>query len=105
VQVQRGQHDAHQFWLALLGAVRRATGATSGEDPPAAAPGFNAPAMAGRVFAELTDAHGGVTLVIDDLSELHSPEAPAQLTLLLASLPPDVHATLTTRHRHRLDGD
>jgi ATP/maltotriose-dependent transcriptional regulator MalT len=24
LQAQRGQHDAQQFWLALLGAVRRA---------------------------------------------------------------------------------
>ncbi len=98
VQVQRGQHDAQQFWLALLGAVRHATGANSGAKPPAATPGFNAPAMAGRVLSELADAHGGVTLVIDDLHELHSPEAPAQLTRLLASLPPQVHAILTTRH-------
>jgi LuxR family maltose regulon positive regulatory protein len=98
VQVQRGQHDAQQFWLALLGAVRQATGANSGAEPPAAAPDFNAPAMADRVLSELADAHGGVTLVIDDLHELHSPEAPAQLTRLLTSLPPDVHAILITRH-------
>jgi LuxR family transcriptional regulator, maltose regulon positive regulatory protein len=30
VQVQRGQHDAQQFWLALLSAVRDASGASSG---------------------------------------------------------------------------
>ena len=38
VQVQRGQHDAQQFWLALLGAVRHATGANSGAELPAATP-------------------------------------------------------------------
>jgi LuxR family transcriptional regulator, maltose regulon positive regulatory protein len=102
VQVPRGQQDAQQFWLALLGAVRQATGATSGAEPPPATPGFNAPAMAGRVLSELADAHGGVTLVIDDLHELHSPEALAQLTRLLTSLPPDAHAILTTRHDVRL---
>jgi LuxR family transcriptional regulator, maltose regulon positive regulatory protein len=102
VQVQRGQHDAQQFWLALLGAIRHATGANSGAEPPPATPGFNAPAMAGRVLLELADAHGGITLVIDDLHELTSPEAPAQLTRLLTSLPPDVHAVLTTRHDMRL---
>ncbi len=98
LQVQRDQHDAQQFWLALLGAVRHATGANSGAELPAATPDFNAPAMAGRVLSELADARGGVTLVIDDLHELHSPEAPAQLTRLLTSLPPNVHAILTTRH-------
>ena len=102
VQVQRDQHDAQQFWLALLGAVRHATGAHSGAELPAATPDFNAPAMADRVLSELADAHGGVTLVIDDLHELHSPEAPTQLTRLLTSLPPNVHAVLTTRHDVRL---
>src|SRR6266571_8877870 len=70
MQVHRGQHDAQQFWLALLGAVRHATGANGGAELPAATPGFNAPAMAGRVLSELAGAHGGVTLVIDDLHEL-----------------------------------
>ena len=50
VQVQRGQHDAQQFWLALLGAIRHATGANSGAEPPAATPDFNAPAMVDRVL-------------------------------------------------------
>jgi LuxR family maltose regulon positive regulatory protein len=98
VQVQRDQQDAQQFWLAVLGAVRHSTGADGGAEPPAATPDFNAPAMAGRVLSELADAPGGVTLVIDDLHELQSPEALAQLTRLLTSLPPNVHAILTTRH-------
>jgi LuxR family transcriptional regulator, maltose regulon positive regulatory protein len=102
VQVQRDQHDAQQFWLALLGATRQATDANSGAEPPAATPEFNAPAMVGRVLSELADAHGDVTLVVDDLHELHSPEALAQLTRLLGSLPPNVHAILTTRHDVRL---
>src|SRR5260370_12012118 len=54
--------------------------------------------MPDRVLSELDDANGGVTLVIDDLHELSSPEAPAQLTRLLTNLPPQVHAILTTRH-------
>jgi LuxR family maltose regulon positive regulatory protein len=58
--------------------------------------------MVDQVLLELADAHGGVTLVIDDLHELHSPEAPAQLTRLLTRLPPNVHAILTTRHDMRL---
>jgi LuxR family maltose regulon positive regulatory protein len=102
VQVQRGQQDAQQFWLALLGAVRHAIGANSGAELPAATPDFNAPAMVDRVLSELNDAHGGVMLVIDDLHELHSPETPAHLTRLLTNLPPQVHAILTTRHDVRL---
>jgi LuxR family transcriptional regulator, maltose regulon positive regulatory protein len=102
VQVQRDQHDAQQFWLALLGAIRHATGANSGAELPPGTPDFNAPAMADRVLSELAGAHGGVTLVIDDLHELNSPEALAQLTRLLTSLPPQVHAILATRHDMRL---
>jgi LuxR family maltose regulon positive regulatory protein len=102
LQVQRDQQDAQQFWLALLDAVRHGTGANSGAEPPAGTPGFNAPAMAGRLRSELADARGGVTLVIDDLHELTSPEALAQLARLLTDLPLDVHAILTTRHDLRL---
>ena len=102
LQVQRDQQDAQQFWLALLGAVRQATGTDSGAEPPAATPDFNGQAMAGRVLSELAEARGGVTLVVDDLHELNSPEALAQLTRLLTSLPPQVHAILTTRHDVRL---
>jgi len=101
VQVQRDQRDAQQFWLTLLGAVRHATGSNSGAELPAATPGFDAPAMVDRVLSELADAHD-ITLVIEDLHELRSPEAPAQLTRLLTNLPPQVHAILTTRHDVRL---
>ena len=102
MQVQRDQHDAQQFWLALLSAVRQACAPTSRAEPPAATPDFNAPAMADRVLSELADARSSVTLVIDDLHELTSPEALSQLTRLLTNLPPHVHAMLTTRHDLRL---
>jgi LuxR family transcriptional regulator, maltose regulon positive regulatory protein len=101
LQVQRDQQDAQQFWLALLGAVHQAT-TDSGVEPPTATPDFHGQAMAGRVLSELADARDGVTLVVDDLHELNSPEALAQLTRLLTSLPPQVHAILTTRHDVRL---
>jgi len=102
LQVQRDQQDAQQFWLALLEVVRHVTGANSGAELPAATPDFNAPAMADRVLSELADAGSSVTLVIDDLHELASPGALAQLTRLLTNLPPQVHAILTTRHDVRL---
>ena len=98
MQVQPGQHDAQLFWLALLDAVRQAAWHGRDAEPPAATPGSNAAAIAGRVLSELADARGGITLVIDDLHELSSPEAAAQLTRLLANLPPQVHAVLATRH-------
>ncbi|MGO8888278.1 MAG: LuxR C-terminal-related transcriptional regulator [Streptosporangiaceae bacterium] len=102
MQVQRDQQDAQQFWLALLDAVRHASATTGRAEPPAATPDFNAPAMVDRVLSELADARSGITLVIDDLHELTSPEALSQLTRLLTNLPPHVHAILTTRHDLRL---
>jgi LuxR family maltose regulon positive regulatory protein len=112
VPVQRDQHDAQQFWLALLDAVYRATGAAGDAEPAAATPEFNAPAMADRVLSELGDARGNLTLVIEDLHELASPAALAQLTRLLTNLPPNVHAIVSTcrdlqlrLHRLRLAGE
>ncbi len=102
VRVRRDQHDAQDFWLALLDAVRHASGTASGAKPPAATPDFNAPAMVDRVLSELAGARSDITLVIDDLHELNSPETLAQLTRLLTKLPPGAHAVLTTRHDLRL---
>ena len=98
LQVQRDQQDAQQFWLALLYAVRQSPGPASETEAPTATPDFNGSAMVDRVLSELTDARGDITFVIDDLHELTSPEAVGQLTRLLTSLPPQVHAILTTRH-------
>jgi LuxR family maltose regulon positive regulatory protein len=101
VQVQRDQRDAQQFWLALLGAVRQASGTTR-DQPPAGTPDFDGRAMVDRVLSELADVRGDITLVIDDLHELNSPDALSQLTRLLVNLPPNVHAILATRRDLRL---
>jgi len=102
IQVQRNQQDAQQFWLALLNAVRHVSGPASRAEALAATPSFDGRAMVDRVLAELADHHGRVILVIDDLHELSSPEALAQLTRLLTNLPPHVHAMLATRRDLRL---
>ncbi len=83
MSVRPGQHDAQLFWLALLGAVRAATG---GAEPPPAAPGFNGQAMVDKVRSELAASGGPFVLIIDDLHELSSAEAAEQLTAL-TSLP------------------
>jgi LuxR family maltose regulon positive regulatory protein len=109
MSVRPGQPDAQLFWLALLAAVRAATG---GAPPPPAAPGFNGPAMVDKVLAELAAAGGGLILIIDDLHELDSAEAAGQLTSLLTRLPGGVHAVVATRgdpplrlHQLRLAGE
>jgi LuxR family maltose regulon positive regulatory protein len=102
LQVPRDEQDAQQFWLALLDAVRHASATTGRTEQLAATPDFNAPAMVDRVLSELADARDGITVVIDDLHELNSPEALGQLARLLTSLPPHAHAILATRHDVRL---
>jgi LuxR family maltose regulon positive regulatory protein len=109
LSVKPGEHDTQLFWLALLGAVRAATG---GAESPPAMPGFSAQAMADKILAELAASGGPVILIIDDLHELSSAEAAEQLTALLTSLPPDVHAVVATRrdlplrlHQLRLAGE
>jgi LuxR family maltose regulon positive regulatory protein len=112
MQVPRDQHDPQQFWLALLGAVRQASAISGHAEPQAATPDFNEQAMVDRVLSELAGQRGGLILVIDDLHELTSPDAFAQLTRLLTNLPGDVHAVLATRrdlplrlHQLRLAGE
>jgi LuxR family transcriptional regulator, maltose regulon positive regulatory protein len=102
MQVQRDQLDAQQFWLALLSVVRGASGTSGGAEPPAAMPEFNGRKMVDRVLSEFEEHRGRVVLVIDDLHELHSPKALAQLTRLLTNLPPNAHAVLATRRDLRL---
>ena len=112
VQVQRDQQDSQQFWLAVLGAIRKANGTPGEGEQLAATPGFSPGAIADRVLPELAEHRDRTFLVIDDLHELTSPDALAQLTRLLEKLPPHVHAILATRrslplrlHKLRLAGD
>jgi LuxR family maltose regulon positive regulatory protein len=112
VQVQRGQQDSQQFWLAVLGAIRQAHGTPAEGEPLAATPGFNEGAILGRVRSELARDGDHTFLIIDDLHELTSPEALTQLTRLLETLPQHVHAILATRrnlplrlHKLRLAGE
>jgi LuxR family maltose regulon positive regulatory protein len=107
LQVPRNQQDAQQFWLAVLAAVRTASGTDGDAEPPAATPTFDPQAMVDRVRSQLDQPREATFLAIDDLHELTSPEALTQLTQLLANLPPNAHAILATRrdlplHLHQL---
>jgi len=112
VQVRRDQRDCQQFWLAVLSAIRGASGTPGEDEQLAATPDFNAAAIAGRVLSELAEHRDRTFLIIDDLHELTSQEAVMQLTGLLEKLPEHVHAILATRrdlplrlHKLRLAGE
>ena len=107
VQVQRDQQDAQQFWIAVVGAIRRASGTDGSAGPPAATPAFDGRVMVDRVLSELAEHRDHTFLVVDDLHELTSPDALAQMARLLVNLPPNVHAIAATRrdlplHLHQL---
>jgi LuxR family transcriptional regulator, maltose regulon positive regulatory protein len=111
VQVRRDQQDSQQFWLAVLGAIRAASGTPGEGKQLAATPDFNEAAIGERVLTELAEHRDRTFLVIDDLHELTSPEALTQLTRLLEKFPQHVHAILATRrdlplrlHKLRLAG-
>jgi LuxR family transcriptional regulator, maltose regulon positive regulatory protein len=97
VHVGRDQQDSQQFWLAVLRAIRQASGAP-GEEELAATPDFNEATIVERVLSALAVHPDRTFLIIDDLHELTSPAAIAQLTQLLERLPAHVRAILATRH-------
>ena len=112
VSVWPDQQDAQQFWLALLNAIRHASGTANDTEPPTAAPDLSVRALIDTVRCELADPSGRVTVIIDDLHELNAPEALAPLMQLLTDLPPNAQAILATRrdlplrlHRLRLAGE
>jgi LuxR family transcriptional regulator, maltose regulon positive regulatory protein len=102
VSVDRDQSDPQQFWLSVLRAIselpRRAVEARS----ESATPAFDGQAMIDRILLELADQREPVVVVIDDLQELHSHEALAQLEQLLAHLPSSASAVLSGRRDPRV---
>ncbi|KFF98327.1 hypothetical protein IQ62_25245 [Streptomyces scabiei] len=102
VSVERGERDAKRFWLAVIEALRAAVGADAFVEKLAPSPDFDGESVVARLVSELGSLDEPVLLVIDDLHELRSPEALAQLEVLLARLPALLRVVLATRHDPRL---
>ena len=84
VSVDRDQQSAERFW----GAIRNSL-------DPASAPVDDE--VVDKVLAELAAQADSVVLIIDDLHELRSADALAQLERVLAVLPSTVHVVLSAR--------
>src|SRR5947199_7735125 len=82
VAVPRNQHDAQQFWLATLEALQKPSGSTRSEKQPSLAP-LGAGELMAQVATELSEQVEPSVLIIDDLHELKSADALAQLEHLL----------------------
>ena len=97
VSVERDQRDAQRFWSAVLAAIRGSARSIDPEAQPAAAAALDADSCSTRVLSELAEQLEPVVLIIDDLHELKSADALAQLERLLAALPSSARLVLSSR--------
>jgi LuxR family maltose regulon positive regulatory protein len=97
VSVDRDEHDAQRFWSAVLGAIRRPARATDGEPQAPANAAGDGDQMLDRVVSEIADLVEPVVLIIDDLHELRSADALAQLERLLVTAPAPTRVVLSSR--------
>ncbi|HEV3389024.1 MAG TPA: LuxR C-terminal-related transcriptional regulator [Solirubrobacteraceae bacterium] len=97
VSVERDQQDAQRFWAGVLDAVRGSARSVDPEALPAAAAGLDADQLLERVLSELSEQLEPGVLIIDDLHELKSAEALAQLERLVSALPSSARLVLSSR--------
>src|SRR5690348_13314569 len=102
VPVGRGEQDPQRFWLSVLGALRGTSAGSGLVRELTAAPGLDGWAVVERLLKDLAPLAGRLWLVIDDVHELGSAEALAQLELLVLRAPPELRFVLATRHDLRL---
>jgi LuxR family maltose regulon positive regulatory protein len=111
VSVERDQHSAERFWSGVLDAIGNPAAPIDPETEPATA-AFDGDQVVDRVLSEFARQVEPVVLIVDDLHELRSVEALAQLEQLLAVLPSSARVVLSSRrdppirlHRLRLAGE
>ena len=102
VSVERNEQDAQRFWLSLIDELRATVGAEAFVERLAPTPDFEGTAVVERLLSELQSLEEPAVLVIDDLEELASPDALAQLEVLLARRPSLLRVVLATRHDPQL---
>jgi LuxR family transcriptional regulator, maltose regulon positive regulatory protein len=102
VSVGPGETDPQQFWLSVLGALRRTSAGSGLVQPVTAAPDLDGWAIVERLLKDLAPLDDRIWLVIDDVHELGSDEARRQLELLVMRGPPELRMVLAARHDVRL---
>ena len=80
VSVERGERDAQRFWLSLIDALGVAAEVVQRIDP---APGFRGDVAVDQLLSDLSFFDDSTVLVIDDLHELDSSDAPRWLKVFL----------------------
>ena len=102
VSVGGDERDPQRFWLSVLGALRQTTAGSALVRELTAAPDLDGWAIAERLLKDLVPLQDRIWLVIDDVHELGSGEAPRQLELLVMRSPQQLRFVLATRHDLRL---
>jgi len=112
VTLPGGGQDAQQFWISILDALRDTIPGSKLVRPLTGAPDLDGWAILERLLEDLGPLEDPLCLVIDDVHELRSAEALAQLELLLMRAPAELRFVLLTRgdvrlhlHRLRLEGE
>jgi LuxR family transcriptional regulator, maltose regulon positive regulatory protein len=102
VPVGRGEQDPQRFWLSVIGALRTTVAGSGLVRELTAAPDLDGWAVVERLLKDLAPLADRLWLVIDDVHELGSADALAQLELLVMRAPPELRFVLATRHDLRL---
>jgi len=102
VSVGRDDRDPQRFWLSVLGALRKTSAGSRLVRELTAAPNRDGWAVVERLLEDLAPLRDRLWLVLDDVHELGSADALAQLELLLMRGPEELRFVLATRHDLRL---
>jgi LuxR family maltose regulon positive regulatory protein len=102
VSVGRDDRDPQQFWLSVLGALRQTSAGSRLVRELTAAPNRDGWVVVERLLKDLAPLRDRLWLVLDDVHELGSADALAQLELLLMRAPEELRFVLATRHDLRL---
>jgi LuxR family transcriptional regulator, maltose regulon positive regulatory protein len=97
VSVDRDQQNAQWFWSAVLDAIRNPARSIDPETPPAPTAPLDDDQVVDRVLLEVAEQVEPVVLILDDLHELRSADALAELEQLLAILPGSARVVLSSR--------
>jgi LuxR family maltose regulon positive regulatory protein len=109
VSVNRGQQSAQSFWCDVLDAIRRPERSIGSEPEPAPTAAPDTAQLLDSIVSEVAEHAEPVVQIIDDLHELQSADALAQLGHLVEVLPSSARVVLSSRrdppirlHRLRL---
>jgi LuxR family maltose regulon positive regulatory protein len=97
VSVDRDQQSAKRFWCAVLDAMRSQERSLDSASPLAPTAAIDDDNVVDTVLSELSAQVESVVLIIDDLHELRSADALAQLEQVLAILPSSARVVLSAR--------